>query len=155
MHFTCEPFDYLTLQRLYAIMALRQEVFVVEQNCPYLDADGKDIEAWHLSGWLPDGRLGAYARLLPPGLVYEAYPAIGRIVSAPAARGAGLGRALVQQAIEECYRLFGYEPIRIGAQLYLLEFYQSFGFEPVGDEYLEDGIPHIEMVLPPPAVAGY
>ncbi len=141
----CLPFEALSVYQLYEIMALRQEVFVVEQNCPYLDADGKDLKGWHLMLRDATAKLIAYARLLPKGISYE-YPAIGRIVSAPSARGTGAGRQLVQMAIEDCYRLFGKEPIKIGAQTYLLNFYQSFGFEVVSEEYLEDGIPHVEMI---------
>ncbi len=141
----CLPFEQLTVYQLYEIMALRQEVFVVEQNCPYLDADGKDLKGWHLMLRNETGKLIAYARLLPKGVSYE-HSAIGRIISAPSARGTGAGRQLVQAAIEECYRLFGKEPIKIGAQTYLLRFYQSFGFEVVSEEYLEDGIPHVEMI---------
>lgn len=146
LHFQCIPFNQLTVHQLYEAMALRQEVFVVEQNCPYLDADGKDQAGWHLLGRNEHDQLVAYARLLPKGISYPEYPSIGRIVSAPNARGTGAGRALVQEAIEACDRLFGKQPIKIGAQVYLLKFYQSFGFEPVGEEYLEDGIPHISML---------
>ncbi len=146
LNFECIPFHQLTIFQLYEIMVLRQEVFVVEQNCPYLDADGKDQESWHLMAWNTAGKLVAYARLLPKGVAYSDYPAIGRIVNAPTVRGTGVGRALVQRAIETAIQLFGNEPIKIGAQLYLRQFYQSFGFESVGEEYLEDGILHISMI---------
>lgn len=146
LRFQCVSFDQLTVHQLYQTMALRQEVFIVEQNCPYLDADGKDQFGWHLLGQNEHNELVVYARLLPKGVSYPEYPSIGRIVSSPNARGTGAGRALVQQAIEACFRLFGKQTIKIGAQVYLLKFYQSFGFEPVGDEYLEDGIPHISMI---------
>jgi hypothetical protein len=89
LRFSCLPFDQLTPRELYAIMALRQEVFVVEQNCPYLDADGKDISAWHLMGFGSGNNLIAYTRLLPEGVSYEGYTSIGRVVSSPAVRGAG------------------------------------------------------------------
>lgn len=146
LQFTCLPFDELSVYELYEIIALRLEVFSVEQNCPYQDADGQDIHGWHLMVRNPEGKLVAYARLLPAGVSYPEYPSIGRIVSAPSVRRTGAGRALVQKAIEETYRLFGQQPIKIGAQVYLLKFYQSFGFQPVGEEYLEDGIPHIAMI---------
>lgn len=146
--FKCLPFNQLDIFQLYEIMALRQEVFVVEQNCPYLDADGKDPKGWHLLGLNTENQIIAYARLLPKEVSYPDYPSIGRIATAANARGTGAGRALVQEALLECHRLFGNESIKIGAQLYLLKFYQSFGFESVGEEYLEDGIPHIEMVRP-------
>lgn len=144
--FKCLPFNQLDIFQLYKIMALRQEVFVVEQNCPYLDADGKDLKGWHLLGLSTENQIVAYARLLPKGISYPDYPSIGRIATSAVARGTGAGRALVQEALLECNRLFGNEPIKIGAQLYLLKFYQSFDFESVGEEYLDDGIPHIEMI---------
>lgn len=146
LHFICKPFAELTVHELYEIMALRQEVFVVEQDCVYQDADGIDLNGWHLTVRNTTGNLVAYARLLPPGVSYPTYPSIGRIISAPQARGTGAGRALVQKSIEEVYRLFGKQAIKIGAQVYLLKFYQSFGFQPIGAEYLEDGIPHIAMI---------
>lgn len=146
MTFHCLSFEQLTAFQLYEIMALRQEVFVVEQNCPYLDADGKDLEGWHLMILNQEEKLIAYARLLPKGISYPDYVSIGRIATAPSARGTGVGKILVQKAIEEMYQLFGNQVIKIGAQQYLLKFYQSFGFESTGVEYLEDGIPHVEMV---------
>lgn len=144
--FSVLPFDALTLRQLYDIMALRQEVFVVEQNCPYLDADGKDIPSWHLLGIDGDGLLVAYARLLPPGVSYEGYASIGRVVTSPARRGQSLGKQLVAEALAACRQLFADTPVQIGAQYYLLTFYQNFGFTVIGDTYLEDGIPHIHMV---------
>lgn len=146
LHFSCLPFDQLTPGELYAIMALRQEVFVVEQNCPYLDADGKDIEAWHLMGRDERGRLLAYTRLLPEGVSYPGYSSIGRVVSAPAARGTGAGRLVMQRSIALCRHLFGPLPVKIGAQTYLLRFYESLGFQSTGEHYLEDGIPHTSMI---------
>ncbi len=148
LQFECLFFNNLSVFQLYEIMALRQAVFVVEQNCPYVDADGKDLPSWHLLGRQTDGQLVAYARLLPKGVAYPDYPSIGRVLSAPNARGAGLGRLLMETALIESRRLFGDHPVKIGAQLYLLEFYQSLGFFAVGEEYLEDGIPHIAMIRP-------
>jgi len=138
-----KPFTELTPHELYAIMHLRSEVFVVEQNCVYLDADGKDLSSWHLMGW--DGnKLVAYSRLLPAGLAFTEV-SIGRVVSSPAYRGTGAGKTLMETAIQTCKVLFGDQPIRIGAQLYLQKFYESLGFVQVSDMYLEDNIPHIEM----------
>lgn len=138
-----KPFAELTPHELYAIMHLRSEVFVVEQNCVYLDADGKDLSSWHLMGW--DGtQLVAYCRLLPAGLAFTEV-SIGRVVSSPAYRGTGAGKTLMETAIQTCKELFGDQPIRIGAQLYLQKFYESLGFVQVSDMYLEDNIPHIEM----------
>ena len=131
-------------------MALRQEVFVVEQNCPYLDADGKDPDSWHLMGRDASGKLVCYTRLLPEGLSYPGYVSIGRVVSSPAARGTGAGKTLMRRSIDLCRQLFGNQPIKIGAQSYLLQFYEGFGFCSTGEEYLEDGIPHTKMILPTP-----
>jgi ElaA protein len=138
------PFDRLTTRQLYEVLALRQRVFVVEQNCPYLDADGLDPQCWHGLGRRGEV-LVASARLVPPGLKY-AEPAIGRVVSAPEARGEGLGRELMLEAIAQVKRLYPGQDIRLGAQRYLEKFYRSLGFSPVGEPYDEDGIPHIEMV---------
>jgi len=140
-----KPFAELTSLELYSILRLRNEVFVVEQNCVFQDADNKDQESYHQMYW-QDDQLIAYCRLLPPGLAYNEM-SIGRVVSSPAARGTGAGRALIAMAIEQCYKYFGRGPIRIGAQLYLKQFYASFGFVEEGEVYLEDGIEHIEMVL--------
>lgn len=147
LSFSCLPFDQLTPYELYDIMALRQEVFVVEQNCPYLDADGKDLHSWHLMGRDVQGKLICYTRLLPEGLSYDGYVSIGRVVSSPAARGAGAGKILIRRSIDMCRHLFGNQPIKIGAQTYLLKFYARFGFQSTGEEYLEDGIPHTKMTL--------
>lgn len=142
-----KEFDTLTNNELYQLLRLRSEVFVVEQNCVFLDMDNKDQLCWHLLGW-KDSLLAASTRIVPPGLAYEEV-SIGRVVTAPTARGLGIGRLLMQESIKACYDLFGREKIRIGAQLYLLEFYRSLGFKEEGEIYLEDDIRHIEMVLLP------
>ncbi|MEP7317570.1 MAG: GNAT family N-acetyltransferase [Panacibacter sp.] len=139
----CKPFSNLTVYELYAVMQLRSEVFVVEQNCPYQDADNKDQKSWHLCGW-NNGTLAAYVRLLPPGVSFEEM-SIGRVVTAPSHRKGGIGRLLMQEAIKQCAEIFGNGPIRIGAQLYLKHFYESLGFKQCSDMYLEDNIEHIEM----------
>jgi ElaA protein len=146
--FSCLPFDGLSPHLLYEILALRAEVFVVEQNCPYQDCDGKDLQSWHLMGQNESGKLICYTRLLPKGISYENYASIGRVVSSPSARGTGAGKILMVESIKMCRQLFGDQPIKIGAQTYLLKFYESFGFQSTGEEYLEDGIPHTKMVLP-------
>lgn len=146
LHYSCLPFHRLSLEELYAIMALRQEVFVVEQNCPYLDADGKDQPAHHLLGYSDKGALLAYSRLLPSGVSYAGYPSFGRVATAPSIRGGGQGRALMEKTLEWMERLYGRQAIKISAQSYLISFYRSLGFQAVGEEYLEDGIPHIGMV---------
>lgn len=142
---TIKAFNELTTTELYQILHLRSRVFVVEQNSVYLDPDNKDFNSHHLSIYA-NGNLAAYARLLPAGLSYPNDVSIGRVVSDSAYRGLGLGNKLMNLAVEGCYELFGPSDIRISAQLYLLKFYQSHGFTEVGESYLEDGIPHIEMV---------
>jgi ElaA protein len=145
IHWTCKAFGELTPEELYKILRLRSEVFVVEQNCVFLDMDNKDFFCDHLMGWEGEELLG-YSRIVPAGISY-AESSIGRIVSSPAARGRGVGRDLLQQGIETLYRIHGKKDIRIGAQYYLLKFYESFGFVQTGEIYLEDGIEHIEMLL--------
>ncbi len=144
--FSCKKFNELSLQELYDIMVLRQEVFVVEQDCPYLDADGKDPYSWHLMGVDENGKLVAYTRLLPKGISYKKYPSIGRVVTSPAVRGSGIGRELMKQSLLWMDKLFPGEDIKISAQCYLEEFYKSLGFSISGEEYLEDGIPHYPML---------
>lgn len=145
LNWTCQPFSLLDAPALYAILRLRSEVFVVEQNCVYLDTDGKDELSWHCCGRI-NGQLAAYARLIPPGTSYET-ASIGRVVVAPAFRGQEMGRALMEEAIRKTFELYGGDSITIGAQTYLIRFYQSLGFSTVGEEYPEDGIPHITMIL--------
>lgn len=143
-----EPWSGLTTDELYRIMVVRQRVFVVEQNCPYLDPDGLDPKATHL--WCDDdgGTLTlAYLRIFAPGVRF-AEASFGRVVTAPEARRGGLGRALMREAIERLEAAHGPTPVRIGAQKYLERFYGSFGFVRVSDDYLEDGIPHLTMVRP-------
>ena len=140
---TCKPFADLSPFELYAIMQLRNEVFVVEQNCVYQDADNKDPHCHHLMIW-DNQKLAAYSRLLPKGLAYEQM-SIGRVISSPAYRRTGVGKLLIAKGIEKCHELFGKGSIHIGAQLYLKKFYESFGFVKVSEMYLEDNIEHIEM----------
>lgn len=158
----CKTFAELTTRELYALLRLRQEVFVVEQRCAYLDADGLDEQARHLyavdsgdSGDPGDSdagelRLAACARLFAPG-VRAVEAVIGRVVSAPTLRKSGVGKELMARAIAACGNGV---PIRIGAQLYLERFYRSFGFERAGADYLEDDIPHLPMLRPPNAERG-
>ena len=143
---TCKKMSELTVSELYAILKLRSEVFVVEQNCVYLDTDGKDAEAYHLCGWLNNELLVAYARLLPPGISYT-QASIGRVLTNPAHRRDGHGRILMQKAIDLTCNLFNISSIKIGAQQYLVTFYKSVGFSVTGEPYMEDGIPHLEMLL--------
>jgi ElaA protein len=144
MTWLLKPFQDLSPAELYNIMNLRNEVFIVEQNCPYIDADNKDQQCFHLMGIAKD-KLLAYTRIVPPGLIYKE-PSIGRVATSPSARRTGLGKELMQRTIAEVNKLYGNIPIRIGAQFYLLSFYGSLGFKEEGEIYYEDGIKHIEMV---------
>lgn len=144
--FRCKAFYELTTPQLYGIMALRQDVFVVEQQCAYLDADGKDLRGWHVVGYDDDNKLVAYARLLPKGVSYDHHASIGRVVTASSVRGQGMGRLLMKAAIDNLEQLFPGDTIKISAQSYLRGFYEGFGFVVSGEEYLEDGIPHFPMV---------
>jgi ElaA protein len=145
VNWVCKTFKELTTEELYQMLRLRSEVFVVEQNCVFLDMDNKDFVCDHLMGCGEDQLLG-YSRIVPPGISYVE-SSIGRIVSSPAARGLGIGRELMVQSIQTLYLLHGKRDIRIGAQYYLKEFYESFGFVQTGEIYPEDGINHIEMLL--------
>lgn len=144
LHWRCQSFDALSPRALHDLLRLRSEVFVVEQRCLFLDLDGADPDCWHLCGEA-DGRLLAYARLVPAGLKFTE-ASIGRVVSDPATRGSGLGHALMAQAVRELHTLWGEQPIRIGAQAHLAGFYRAHGFEPEGAGYDEDGIPHVQML---------
>jgi ElaA protein len=147
--FECLHFTALTARALYDLLKLRSEVFVVEQQCVYLDPDGLDTEAHHLLGWSVGSspELTCGVRILAPGAVY-AEASIGRVVTAPSQRGGGLGRRLMERALEETAQLHPGHAIRIGAQAYLEGFYASLGFVTVSEPYDEDGIPHVTMLRP-------
>ena len=135
----------MELARIYRA---RQEVFAIEQNCVYLDADEADEQSYHLAAWSPGQVLPlAYARLVDPGVKY-AEPSMGRVITTAAARGTGLGRELVRRVLAASDELHPGQGIRISAQSRLRRFYSEFGFEAVGEDYMEDGIPHIEMLRP-------
>jgi ElaA protein len=141
----CKFFSDLSNLEIYKILQLRNEVFIVEQNCVYQDCDDKDIKAWHLCGWHQENLL-AYTRLFDKGISYPDTASIGRVVTAPSARGQKLGKELMLYSIQKIEELFGETTIRISAQLYLKRFYESFSFVPKGEVYLEDGIEHISML---------
>jgi len=141
-----ERFDELSLDRLYAILAARVAVFVVEQDCPYQDLDGLDQCGLHVSAW-SSGSVLAYARVLPPATRF-AEPSIGRVLTTRPARRTGLGRELMRRSIDTVERRFPGRALRISAQQYLERFYTGLGFETVSDPYPEDGIPHVEMLRP-------
>ena len=141
---TFKGFSELSPFELYQVLRLRSEVFVVEQECIFLDMDNLDAASMHLQGRIND-ELIAYVRILPPGLAYEE-PSIGRVITSPSARRTGAGKALMKKAIEEANSLYPNSSIKIGAQLYLKKFYEGFGFEQCSEMYLEDGIEHIKMI---------
>lgn len=137
-------FGELSADEVYTILCVRQQVFVLEQECLYLDADGKDRKCFHLMGFDRD-ELVAYARILDAGVSYKEV-SMGRILTTDKARGTGAGMELMEVGLQQIKNHYGNVPIRISAQTYLLKFYQKFGFESTGKEYLEDEIPHTEMM---------
>ncbi|TXD97798.1 GNAT family N-acetyltransferase [Psychrobacter frigidicola] len=152
-------FAELSPYQIYTIIQAREQVFVKDQHCIYIDADGLDFEAMHLSAYNDDAntntdnndnpQLLAYCRILVPSTA-QGYPRIGRVLVLADYRGHGLARELMIQAIEYCHNQFPKQPIHISAQTYLIEFYQSLGFVCEGDVYSEEGIEHMHMVLPAP-----
>lgn len=144
----CLPFAQLSSNQLYQLLQLRADVFVVEQNCAYQDLDGRDQhpQALHLFNRPTQQEISAYARILPPGLVFEGV-AIGRVVVTVNARGQGLGKTLMMEAIAVARKQWGQVAIEISAQVQWLDFYRSLGFMEQGESYLEDNIPHIHMLL--------
>lgn len=141
---TIQRFYELSPDELYAILAARESVFVVEQSCPYQEVDGKDPLAWHITGWSSSGDVLAYARVLPPGERFPE-PSIGRVLTTAAGRDSGLGRTVMEYALRLIEREFPGQGIRISAQQYLENFYRSLGFSTARGPYPEDGIPHLEM----------
>lgn len=137
-------FGELGVDNLYDALQLRCRVFVLEQG-PYLDPDGLDRQSWHLLGRDTQGALIAYLRLVDPGARYDE-PSIGRVITAPQSRGCGLGRALMAEGVAGCEHHWPGRAIRISAQAHLERFYGALGFVRVGDDYLEDNIPHLEML---------
>jgi len=134
----------LSTHQWYAIVAARLAVFVVEQNCPYQELDGWDLRATHLIAW-HDDKVAAYLRCFAPGVKWPE-ASLGRILTTQAFRGTGIGRDLVARGLARIDATFPRSPVRIGAQAHLEKFYGSFGFVVASDPYLEDGIPHIEML---------
>jgi ElaA protein len=133
----------MTALEWHRVLALRAQVFVVEQNCAYQDPDGKDVVSYHLL--MESGEeLVAYARLVPPGVSYPE-AAIGRVVTSQTVRGKGWGKSLMEIAIAQIQKKFEVNEICISAQSYLLKFYSDLGFVAEGEEYLEDDIPHWKM----------
>jgi ElaA protein len=139
-------FAELGVDNLYDALQLRCRVFVLEQG-PYLDPDGVDRQSWHLLGRDGQGALVSYLRVVDPGVKYEE-PSIGRVITAPEARGNGSGRALMAEGVAGCARQWPGRAVRISAQAHLERFYNGFGFVRVGENYIEDTIPHVEMLRP-------
>ena len=143
----CKPFAALTPTELYDLLQLRSAVFVVEQNCIFLDMDGKlDKESYHLFAYQNDA-LVACCRLMDADIAFVNRASIGRVANAAAVRGSGVGKFMMTKAIETCRELFGPKPLRIGAQFYLKKWYESLGFVSCNDNYLEDDIEHTHMEL--------
>lgn len=139
-----KKFDTLTITELYAILQLRSEVFVVEQDCVYQDIDGKDQKALHVLGF-HNSRIVAYTRIFNSGDYFDT-PSIGRVVVAKEVRKHGFGKDIMNASIRAIAAYYTTTNITLSAQTYLLQFYRDLGFNPVGEEYLEDNIPHVKMV---------
>jgi ElaA protein len=141
----CASLDELSPRQLYSILKARCEVFISEQQCIYNDIDGKDLASLHLIAWDNTNEVAAYLRILGPDTTYPE-PSIGRVLSTAKFRGTGIGRQLIHEGLKHLETHYPNQTVRISAQHYLLDFYSSFGFEAVSEEYLEDDIPHIEML---------
>ena len=143
-------FDDLPIRDWYTVSAARIDVFVIEQNCPFQENDGADLHSWHLLGWNESNGardLAAYCRLVDPGIKY-AEPSIGRVVTPRAFRTKGFGRILLAEALKRHEQLYPGQANKIGAQQRLEKFYAEFGFRTSSAMYMEDGIPHVEMLRP-------
>ena len=145
MNFTLKTFDQLTNTELYNILKERTNVFVVEQNCPYPEVDGKDVQSYHLYKE-EDGEIIAYLRILPPGVSY-AELSIGRVLVKKEYRGQRLAHELMMRALQFIEDELNETTVKIQAQDYLRKFYGSFGFKAISEVYLDDGIPHVDMLL--------
>ena len=145
LHWSVFGFSELGTKLLYHVLRLRVDVFVVEQNCPYPEVDGRDPDALHLVGQQADGTVAAYARIIPPQA--DGVPHIGRVVVAKEHRGIGLGKRVMQEAFQVLRERYGSRRSAIAAQTYLQQFYMGLGYVRTGDDYLWDGIQHVDMVL--------
>ena len=145
MEIRIKQFNELDRLELYRIIQLRINVFIVEQNCPYPDLDDNELVSNHVMIWKGD-ELIAVTRLVPPGISYPNYASIGRVATHANYRGSGLGKLVMTESIKACEELFSGYNIKISAQAYLVAFYTALGFDKIGEEYLEDNIPHIAMI---------
>jgi ElaA protein len=149
MKFKVKTFHKLSLDELYDLLHLRQQIFVIEQNCIYLDADGVDKDCLHLLGFV-NKKIAGYARIIPARMTsritYYKTPSIGRVVVDEKHRGKGYAHKIMNKAIKIAVKEFGAKKITISAQLYLKGFYQSMGFKVVGDVYLDCDLPHLKMI---------
>ncbi len=141
----CKHFRELTVEQYHKIIYLRTAVFVVEQNCPYQEVDNKDVVSHHLFGINSQNEVVAVTRILPQQVSYNEI-SIGRVAIKKAARGTGLAHELMLESFAAVEKIYGKQPIRISAQQYLVNYYSKHGFVQVGEMYLEDGIPHVEML---------
>ncbi len=144
-------FGEFSTKELYTILKLRQQVFIVEQQCAYLDCDGFDQNSYHLVGWHKSGPLSepvAYLRIIPQKM-QDKLPGVGRLLTHHEFRNKGIGREMLQRALNRLEEMYPGSPVRISAQMYLTGFYESMGFLPSSDWYDEDGIVHIEMIRNP------
>lgn len=144
MNWKIKKFNELNIEEIYKILALRNEVFIVEQECPYLDCDDKDLNSYHLF-LTENGEIVSYLRILEKGVSYDEI-SIGRVAVKKSYRGKGISRKMMLKAIEFIENNLSENTIKIQAQAYLLNFYSSLGFKAVSEEYLEDNIPHIDMI---------
>lgn len=144
MNWKIKKFNELNIEEIYKILALRNEIFIVEQECPYLDCDDKDLNSYHLF-LRENGEIVSYLRILEKGVSYDEI-SIGRVAVKKSYRGKGISRKMMLKAIEFIENNLSENTIKIQAQAYLLDFYRSLGFNAVSDEYLEDNIPHIDMI---------
>ena len=141
-----KPFDALTVNELYDVLQLRQIVFVVEQTCIYVDADGRNDKEGHHTLIYDNGNLVAYARMIDTGISFKNEASIGRIITKDSHRGSGLGKVLMDRCMEYMETHFGTNQIRLSAQVYAIHFYNKCGFDAIGEEYMEDDIPHTNMI---------
>jgi ElaA protein len=146
MNYELKKFEDLSTIELYRLLQLRSDVFIVEQYCNYRDLDDKDLKAYHLLGY-HEGIMVSYARLLDKGISYPSDCSIGRVLTHGSIRKTRAGMELMQKAIAYCRDLFPNLAIHISAQTYLLKFYSDLGFVSTGNEYMEDEIPHTEMIM--------